>query len=83
MTGLSLTDNKLSILSEYPDVLTVEDLCAIFKMCDKTVRKHLKEGQIKSFRIGRIYRIPKIHLINMLKNLSASEESASLTTFSI
>lgn len=83
MTDTISTDYSLSVLSEYPDVLTVEDLCTILNMCDKTIRKHLKEGKIKSFRLGRTYRIPKIHLINMLQKLSASEESASLTTFSI
>lgn len=53
-------------LKEYPDVLTTKDLQSILGISGKTVFRLLHSGQIKSIKIGRNFRIPKINLLQYL-----------------
>ena len=53
-------------LKEYPDVLTTKDLQHILSVSSKTVFKLLHSGQIKSIKVGRNFRIPKIYLLQYL-----------------
>ena len=53
-------------LKEYPDVLTTKDLQSILGISCKTVFRLLHSGQIKSIKVGRNYRIPKIYLLQYL-----------------
>ena len=55
------------IFSDYPDVLTVEDLSRILGISTKTAYKLLKEQKIKSIAISRTYRIPKVNLLQYLQ----------------
>lgn len=56
-----------SILKEYPDILTVEDMSKALGISTKTGYKLLKNNKISSMRIGRSYRIAKVHLLSFLK----------------
>ena len=47
------------MLKSYKDILSVEDLCEILSIGKNTVYRLLKSGEIKSVRIGKIYKIPK------------------------
>ena len=53
-------------LKEYPDVLTTKDLQHILSVSSKTVFKLLHSIQIKSIKVGRNFRIPKIYLLQYL-----------------
>ena len=53
-------------LTEYPDVLTTKDLQSILGISSKTVFRLLHSGQIKSIKVGRNFRIPKIYLLQYL-----------------
>ena len=53
-------------LKEYPDVLTTKDLQNILGISSKTVFGLLHSGQIKSIKVGRNFRIPKIYLLQYL-----------------
>lgn len=53
-------------LKEYPDVLTTKDLQSILGISGKTVFMLLHSGQIKSIKVGRNFRIPKIYLLQYL-----------------
>ena len=46
-------------LKNYPDVLTVKELCVILNICEKTAYELLRKGMIQHIRIGRVYKIPK------------------------
>lgn len=60
----SLFDEQLSNNSSRvcSDVMSVEEMCSFLKISKKTGYKLLREEKIKSLRIGRIYRISKIHI---------------------
>lgn len=61
-----MENNTRDILKNYPDVLTVEDVGKVLTICNKTAYKMIKQGTIKSLKIGRTYRVPKVYLIEYL-----------------
>lgn len=62
---------------EYPDVVGIEQMCEMLGgISTKTGYKMLREKKIKSYKIGRTYKIPKINIImylNVLKKSPAQE----------
>lgn len=74
--------NKREIFRKYPDVVDVYQLCEMLggthPVCTKTAYKLLREGKIKSLRVGRAYRIPKISVIQYLF-AESSDESKEIT----
>ena len=56
------------LFTEYPDVVNVEQMCEMLGgICDKTAYRLLKSGEIKSFIVGRHYRIPKLNILEYLE----------------
>ena len=47
------------MLNKYNDILTVEELCEVLRIGKNTAYKLLKNNEIKSVKIGKIYKIPK------------------------
>ena len=64
-----LTTGELyrSILKEYPDVLNVDQVSTILGISDKMTYKLLNGGDLKSLKIGRMFKIPKIYLLQYIK----------------
>ena len=58
------------MLENYSDILTVDDICAIFHFGKNKVYQMLEENEIPSKKIRRRYLIPKLGIINYLKNIS-------------
>jgi excisionase family DNA binding protein len=59
--------NQANYLNDYPDVMNIEQMCEILSISTKTGYKILRDNQIINIRIGRSYRIPKIHILDYLK----------------
>ena len=53
-------------LKDYDDILLPEDLQKILHIGRNSVYTHLADGTIKSLRIGKKYRIPKLYLLEYL-----------------
>lgn len=49
----------MTMFNKYNDILTVDELCEVLNIGKNTAYKLLKNGDIKSIKIGRIYKIPK------------------------
>ena len=60
-------NKKINVFSNYPDVLTVQQLAAMLGISTKTAYKLVSEGAIKSITIGRNYKIAKIFVLEYLK----------------
>ena len=61
------------LFTEYPDVVNVEQMCEMLGgICDKTAYRLLKFGEIKSFIVGRHYRIPKLNILEYLELIDKS-----------
>lgn len=61
------------LFTEYPDVVNVEQMCEMLGgICDKTAYRLLKSGEIKSYIVGRRYRIPKLNILKYLELVDKS-----------
>ena len=60
-----------TMFKEYPDVLNIEGMSSILEISVKTAYKLLQRGDIGHLKVGREYRIPKVHLIDYLLDSGA------------
>jgi excisionase family DNA binding protein len=52
------------LFQNYPDVVNIEEMCEMLGgISSKTAYKLLHENEISHFKIGRIYKIPKINIL--------------------
>lgn len=58
-----------SVFADYPDVVTVEQMSEMLGISTKTAYRMLKKNVIEHFMIGRIYKIPKYHILAYLNLL--------------
>jgi excisionase family DNA binding protein len=54
-------------------VYTVADVCQILRISDATARRWLKEGKLRSARVGRAYRVLGSQLLDALSVPVSSE----------
>lgn len=47
------------LLGQYPDVLTVEELCEVLNIGANAAYSLLNKKEIPAFRIGRRWKVPK------------------------
>lgn len=57
-------DNKL--ISDYSDILSPHEVKEILKIGTNQVYSILKSGELRSFKLGKQYRIPKKCLIEYI-----------------
>ena len=55
------------MLKQYPDVLTVDQLCQVLQISKKLAYKLLSEQAIPSRKIGRSYRISKQEVLKFIQ----------------
>ena len=55
------------LFKDYPDIVNVEQLQTMLNIKRTKAYELLKNGQIKSIRIGRDYKIAKINVIRYLQ----------------
>lgn len=56
---------------DYPDIVNVEQMCEMLGgISTRTAYQLLKTGSIKSFIVGKRYRIPKINIMEYLQLVS-------------
>ena len=66
--GLSKRDAYRLVFRDYPDVVTIEQMCQMLGgIGKKTGYRLLREKKIEAFKIGKSYKIPKIQIISYLK----------------
>ena len=47
------------MFEQYPDILTVEEVCAALRMGYNAVYELLNSGKLKAYKNGRVWRIPR------------------------
>ena len=62
-----------SVLKDYPDILTVEEMSKALGISTKTGYRLLRDNKIEHLRLGRTYRIPKAHLLTYMRVFLPSE----------
>jgi len=53
-------------ISDYPDILTVEEASELLGVSTKTVYKLIRNGEIKKRSVGREFKIPKVNVTDYL-----------------
>lgn len=56
------------VFEKYADVVDVAQMCEMLDICKTQAYILLREGLVKSKRIGRIYKIPKIYIVQYLES---------------
>ena len=64
---LSQKDVYTMMFREYPDIVTVSQMSEMLGISEKSAYRLLKENCIEHFRIGRTYKIPKLHIFSYLR----------------
>lgn len=59
------------IFKDYPDVVSVEQLMDMLQIGQVLAYKLVKSGEIKSRKVGREYKIPKVNIIAYLNKEAA------------
>ncbi|MEA4966315.1 MAG: helix-turn-helix domain-containing protein [Oscillospiraceae bacterium] len=66
-TVITQKDAYKLMLKDYPDVLSIDQMCEILGVSMKMGYRLLRDGKIACLKVGRVYRIPKAHLFTYLK----------------
>ncbi len=64
---MGFSDVYRSVLKDYPDILTVEEMSKALGISTKTGYRLLRENKIEHMKVGRTYRIPKAHLLTYMR----------------
>lgn len=56
------------MFEQYPDILTVEEVCEALRMGYNAVYEILNSGKLKAFKNGRVWRIPRESLKEFIRN---------------
>ena len=58
------------MFNSYPDILSVKQLCEILCIGKNTAYRLLKSGEIRSIKIGKVYKIPKKDVRRYIEKLT-------------
>lgn len=58
------------------DLMTVDTLCRKFQVSENTAYQLLKTGQLKGFKVGRMWRIPQSSLDSYISNQLENKKGA-------
>ncbi len=58
------------MLEQYSDVLTVDEACEALRIGHNTIYALLSSGQLKAYRCGRVWKIPKQAVLEYIRGNS-------------
>lgn len=64
---MSFSDVYETVLKEYPDILTVDEMSKALGVSSKTGYQLLRDNKVEHLKVGRAYRVPKAHLLSYLR----------------
>ena len=68
-----------SVLKDYPDVLTVEEISKALGVSSKTGYQLVRNNKVRHLKMGRTYRIPKVQLLSYMCQDLCPEDSDSIS----
>lgn len=71
---ISTANNKLNLFDDLPDILTVHQVRQALGIGRTAVYRLLDSKQIRCFKIGNAYKIPKVSLIEFIQSNGALPE---------
>lgn len=73
--GYTLKNAYSVMLKHYPDVMNIEEMSRALGVSTKAGYKLIRTGKITAMKVGRAYRIPKVHLLTYLRVPGADKET--------
>ena len=73
--SLSAKETYEFLFKAFPDVLSVSQLSRMLNINEKTAYQLVRENQINHFKVGRVYKIPKIAVLNYINHIAAIVDS--------
>jgi len=67
---IQIIEKGVNMLNNYPDVMSVQQICDVLHIGKNTAYKLINNKKIKSIKIGKIHKIPKIWLIEYITKIS-------------
>lgn len=64
---LSQKDAYSVVFKDFPDVVSVSQMSKMLGISEKSSYRLLKENRIAHFKVGRTYKIPKLHIFHYLR----------------
>lgn len=55
------------MLNQYGDIITIAELCEVLMIGRNRAYELLESGEIKAFRLGRPWKIPRLSVENYLR----------------
>ena len=74
MNLISFNIKKQSFHSNLGKILRFQQLCEVLGISTKTGYKLLSNGTIAALKVGRMYRIPKVHVLTYLRILNTASK---------
>lgn len=56
----------MDIMQDYSDLLTTQEACEALRIGYNTLYHLLHSGQLKGYRCGRVWRIPKVAIVDFI-----------------
>ena len=56
-----------ALIKNYPEIMNINEMCCLLQISTKTGYKLLRDNQIESMKVGRSYRIAKVHVLKYMK----------------
>mgnify|MGYP000538521745 CR=1 FL=1 len=78
--NLNPRDAYRVMLRDYPDVLNIDQMCEILSVSTKTGYALLKKGSVQHLKVGRSYRIPKAHLLDLSHRIRTRSHHPGVTS---
>ena len=72
MAAFTEKDAYRLMLRNYPDVMSVKQMCDVLHISTKTGYRMIHRQEIQVLKIGRSYRVPKL---SILRHLTANQQS--------
>ena len=63
------------MFEKYRDIVTVGELCVMLHICPARAYALLNTGQVKAFRPGRMWQIPKTSVIEYVERQMSSDNN--------
>jgi excisionase family DNA binding protein len=73
---ISSNERYRSVFKEYPDVMDVKQASDLLGVSTKTVYNLIRGGSLSSLKVGREFRIPKVHIMRYLKIIGPTAVAA-------
>ncbi len=54
------------VFKDYPDVVSVSQMSEMLGISEKSAYRLLRENRIEHLKVGRTYKIPKLHIFRYL-----------------